>query len=172
LLWENGSQAAWDSAIPRETVVRQTQVALALQIWKRQHDQWPESLEQLLEIRGQGAPRALSLVSSLVDPWSGEPFQYRGGMRNKRDPSTGYETLVCSVGHEHLRPVFSDKPPKQGGFSPSGIWVLNKTWRGNLRPFTANADDRCRLDVVEDKLVMRLPHSPNPSTAGITLIGH
>ena len=77
-----------DIAISSEVVSRHALLALAMVVWKKDHDgALPSSLNELAvycQIHGRDDPRRVLPVMALNDPWTGAMFNYLG-MPRKTD---------------------------------------------------------------------------------------
>jgi hypothetical protein len=137
--------------IEREVEVRETVLALLLLAWKKEHQEWPESLEQLL---ARNATAQRFPVSIAIDPWSGQYFEYHGNLRLVND-STQTVELLATAGEDDVRSV----PYRTAA---SGTIVASTSWRGEKRD--PSLDNRLKLFLKAGRLEL----SPQPGlvTAG------
>ena len=132
--------------VNRETVVRESLVAMALLAWKCEHGRWPYWLSEVLQVDG-----AVPSIN-IVDPWCGEVFQYSGDLRNRDARVHPIAELLTSVGPNHPRHFFSDNPRDGNAEIGYGLRTGEKTWRGE--PHNA-VHDRTALDIVEGRVTLR-----------------
>ncbi len=133
----------------RETFVRESLLAFSLLIWKMEHDQWPDSLYQLLWPHDSDA---LPMVA-VIDPWSGELFHYNGKVANDLADRGGRVELLSSIGPDQLREVPFDNAME--GDYRTLLPTVNlglRNWRGDkTKP---QADDRLRIAILGGRLVL------------------
>lgn len=139
--------------IERAVIVRESLLALSLLAWRLDHDQWPDSLGDLLA--NENDPRALP-ASTTIDPWSGELFHYNGRLLNHLKDHQESAEMLSTVGPSHLREVFVDSPRE------ASEMVTHQGAR-------ALYDDRLLLKIRKGKLVFQLMNSdrfPQPTAEG------
>jgi hypothetical protein len=147
--------AGWEiqaGIIERETVIRESVLALALLAWKHEHQQWPEWLGEVL--KKDEAEEALPAVT-IIDPWNGEQFQYAGSLLNHHDAGQGQGELLVSVGPQQAREVIADDPQDGHGTTAHALTVGTRNWQG-IKLDAAN-DDRLRLTIVAGRVALRIP---------------
>ena len=147
--------------VNRETVVRESLVALALLAWKRDHGAWPEGIGQLskysitkpedaAQANGDNPGRQLSPpLISLYDPWNGGFFEYNGAILNNHPQFKEDYAVLATVGPEHLRMVMVESTANGLGWEPRTVPA-----RGDV---SGMASTPIRLIVRDGKLSLRLP---------------
>ncbi|MBS0206655.1 MAG: hypothetical protein JSS49_27580 [Planctomycetes bacterium] len=138
------------SMVERETLVRESLLALSLLEWKREHARWPDQLSELLNADAKDRLPAMTLV----DPWSGELFRYRGNRDD--DVELGRNSLLGSVGPSQLRFVFVDDSQQGIRSVNGGARIAPRDWRGHR--FEQRDDDRLQLEMVDGRLSLLLPY--------------
>jgi hypothetical protein len=138
--WTQIDASSVATLIRRETIARETLLALSLLAHRSEHGRWPDALDELLK---QGLAGGELPAVTVIDPWCGESFRYRGPELN-REPGEGPRSvLLASVGSERARQVTEDNRP------PGTLTAKN--WRGeNL--VTTNVET-LRLEVVNGELI-------------------
>ena len=137
------------SIIERETVIRQSLLALELLAWKLEHHSWPDALHQLIT---RGKPDSLPAIT-ITDPWCGEFFEYNGIFANK-NASESFSPLLTTVGENNQREVLIDGPGGGVTTTEHGLYIGYRTWGGQQ---TKDGHERCRLQIEEGRLVLYIP---------------
>jgi len=137
------------SIIERETVIRQSLLALELLAWKLEHHSWPDALHQLIT---RGRPESLPAITT-TDPWCGEFFEYNGIFANK-NASESFSPLLTTLGPGHQREVLIDGPGGGVTTTEHGLYIGYRTWGGQQ---TKDGYERCRLQIEEGRLVLYIP---------------